>query len=192
MFRRSTGQIQKARFVCMIFALIGMFVYIGTSGLPKGKDNWGSFFSAVFETAGFGFLLVDMMLICLIPIKAEQSVFALGGTAYQKENCRIKSEWNLKHRKSDAFQVEEPSATEASTEAFVLDGESAVESIDSSESSSDQDTFRNSINLGDIENSGRVSFNLMGNGNGVAQRKSAAMHISELHRSALLFDAIEE
>jgi hypothetical protein len=116
MFRRSTGPIQKGRLACMIFAIIGQFVYLGTQNLPKHKDSWGAFCSATFETAGFFFVLLDMMLICFIPIKAEQSVFALGGSNFRKENCRIKSEWHLDSEKTKHNHDEEDGY--GSTESF--------------------------------------------------------------------------
>ena len=95
MFARSTGAIQIGRFVCMVCSIVCIFVYMGTSVYPKSRDSWAAFFSATFETAALMFLLTDMMLICLIPIKAEQSVFALGGyssaAAFRQKECHQRS-----------------------------------------------------------------------------------------------------
>jgi len=138
-FKRSTGIIQKLRFFCMVCAAIGMFVYLGTQGVHKSKDSLGSFFSASFETVGFMFLLVDMMLICFIPIKAEQSVFALGGTQFRKHMCRQKSYYNRKSvftkidssvKENDEIESDDESITDNSLfisererKSFLLDRE---------------------------------------------------------------------
>lgn len=83
---RCTGVIQIGRVGLILIAAIGMGVYMFCREAEVNSTKRGM--AALWETIGFLAMFVDLMLICCIPIKAEQSVFALSGDKWLKEHGR--------------------------------------------------------------------------------------------------------
>mmetsp|Transcript_16990 Transcript_16990/g.25215 ORF Transcript_16990/g.25215 Transcript_16990/m.25215 type:complete len:377 (-) Transcript_16990:130-1260(-) len=88
-FKRRSGVIQILRLCMILLAVAGMGVYIFCRSADEGTTKRGM--AALWETIGFLAMFVDLMLLCLIPIKVEQSVFALSGDKWLKEHGRRES-----------------------------------------------------------------------------------------------------
>jgi len=85
-YKRRTGLIQIMRLICLIFGLIGIGGYLAFESAPAGSDE--AALCVIFEWFGFVFLLCILFLYCFVPIKAEQSVFALSGDGWKKAKRR--------------------------------------------------------------------------------------------------------
>jgi len=89
MLKRCTGKIQVLRVIMILIGAIGMGVYVTCRNAERGSTKRGM--AALWECIGFLALFSDLMLLCLIPIKVEQSVFALTGDKWLKEHGRHES-----------------------------------------------------------------------------------------------------
>jgi len=86
-FKRCTGLRQVFRLVCVVAAVISFLVYkILDSKYGHGTPGKGK--SCKAEFACMIFLLADLIAISFTPVKAEQSVIALGGSSWRKDKNR--------------------------------------------------------------------------------------------------------
>jgi hypothetical protein len=78
MFRRSTGVLQKLRFVLICLSALGMFFYVlGDMILGTSGSNWFGV-SALGETLGGIFIALDFVAISYTPISANANAFVYG------------------------------------------------------------------------------------------------------------------
>jgi len=83
---RCTGKIQIMRLICITLGLICILFYVIFEKAPRHSTKKG--LCAVFEALSFIFLIFVFVMHCFTPIKAQQSVFALGGTKWHKNHSR--------------------------------------------------------------------------------------------------------